>query len=337
MPAASGHRRNHRIRRFAGDKARNCVWELACNAMREDSRILLKPGTLWPALLRTTERGLASGALQPVVTDYQFIEDRGVRFFVRVLSQLGRKDEARRRELAAPPGRRVNPFLPYEEDLFVAEVSGTHVALLNKFNVVEHHLLIVTREFEDQELLLTPADFKALWACLLEYDGLGFYNGGEAAGASQPHKHLQMVPLPLAPEGPPVPIEPLIDAAVFKEGFGMVPAFPFRHVLGRFSETRGDSPLDLGRTSFDMYRAMLHHLGLRTPEPGRQARQSAPYCLLVTRQWMLLVPRTKEFFNSVSINSLGFAGALLVRNADQMEMLKKTGPMKVLADVAILR
>ena len=34
-------------------------------------------------------------------------------------------------------------------------------------------------------------------AILAEFDGLGFYNGGETAGASQPHKHLQIVPLPL--------------------------------------------------------------------------------------------------------------------------------------------
>lgn len=31
----------------------------------------------------------------------------------------------------------VNPFLPYEEALWVAHLSGTHTLLLNKFNVVE--------------------------------------------------------------------------------------------------------------------------------------------------------------------------------------------------------
>lgn len=31
----------------------------------------------------------------------------------------------------------VNPFLPYEEALWVAHLSPTHTLLLNKFNVVE--------------------------------------------------------------------------------------------------------------------------------------------------------------------------------------------------------
>ena len=69
--------------------------------------------------------------------------------------------------------------------------------LLNKYNVVPHHLLIITRHFESQESALTQADFQALWTCLAEYDSLGFYNSGESAGASQPHKHLQTVPLPM--------------------------------------------------------------------------------------------------------------------------------------------
>lgn len=31
----------------------------------------------------------------------------------------------------------INPFLPYEEALWVAHLSSTHTLLLNKFNVVE--------------------------------------------------------------------------------------------------------------------------------------------------------------------------------------------------------
>ena len=63
--------------------------------------------------------------------------------------------------------------------------------------------------------------------------------------------------------------------------------------------------------------------------------KSAPYCLLVTREWMLLVPRTREFFEGISVNALGFAGALLVRNQEQMKLLKKHGPMTALAHVAM--
>ena len=82
---------------------------------------------------------------------------------------------------------------------------------------------------------------------------------------------------------------------------------------------------------------MLEKLGLESPRSDILKRQSMQYCLLVTRQWMLLVPRSREFFDSVSINSLGFAGALLVRDSMQMDLIKKAGPMNVLKSVALPR
>jgi sulfate adenylyltransferase (ADP) / ATP adenylyltransferase len=57
---------------------------------------------------------------------------------------------------------RVNPFLPYNEDLWVAHLSDTHTLLLNKFNLVEHHTLVVTRVFEPQEARLSAADLLAV-------------------------------------------------------------------------------------------------------------------------------------------------------------------------------
>ena len=295
------------------------------------SKILVPKGTLWNALLRAAERALSTGALLPIPTEYEFVEDGGVRFFVRTLTSLARKDEERKKQ--EREGRRVNPFLPYEEDLFVADISETHVAVLNKFNVVEHHLLVVTREFEDQESLLTIADFEALWACLQEYDSLGFYNGGEAAGASQRHKHLQVVPLPLAPEGPAVPVESLFSEAQFRGKMGTIPGLPFLHVFARLGAA-GPIPVTAEKT-FALYRDMLRHVGMKGPSGNGPEKQSGPYCLLVTRQWMLLVPRSVEFFEGISINSLGYAGALLVRHRKQMETLKRCGPMKALKSTSV--
>ena len=111
-----------------------------------------------------TENALSTGALLSIPTGYEFIEDCGMRFFVRILSGLRLKDEAKQQQEKASEatGVQADPFLPYENDLFVADISDTHVAVLNKFNVVEHHLLIITRGFEDQEDLLTLNDFNAL-------------------------------------------------------------------------------------------------------------------------------------------------------------------------------
>ncbi len=52
---------------------------------------------------------------------------------------------------------------------------------------------------------------------------------------------------------------------------------------------------------------------------------------------MLIVPRSQEEFQGISVNSLGFAGALLVRNQAQMQILKDQGPMNILKSVAVPR
>jgi len=291
---------------------------------------------LWQDIVAATKNAIRTGAQFPIPTDYEFVEDSGIRFFVRILSRLQEKDEARKKqqEVSLSEGKSANPFLPYDKNMFVADISETHIALLNKFNVVEHHLLIVTRHFEDQETLLTTHDFAALWACMSEYNGFGFYNGGEEAGASQRHKHLQMVPLPLSPEGPEIPIDPLLKEARFDDELGTIPAFPFSHIFAILEENIVASPYNAARKTFELYSIMLEKLGLESPLSDILKIQSNPYCLLLTRQWMLLVPRSREFFDSISINSLGFAGTLLVRDSKQMDLIKKVGPMNVLKSVA---
>src|SRR5512138_946198 len=122
------------------------------------------PGTLWDRIITTGRQAIASGSLLSIPTDQAVIEQSGVRFLVRVLAGLRRKDDARKeQDAAARAGKPVNPFLPTEPALTIGRISDTHIAVLNKFNVVDHRLLIVTAAYEDQETLLTPADWNALW------------------------------------------------------------------------------------------------------------------------------------------------------------------------------
>jgi len=298
----------------------------------------LARGTLWPAILRVTEHALRCGALHPIETIRTTIEDSGVHFLIRQVSSLARKQEDQQRHKAQPAGgHKVNPFLPYDPALFVADLSETHLALLNKFNVIDHHLLIVTRRFEPQEALLNPGDFDALFNCMAEFDGLGFYNGGAAAGASQAHKHLQIVPLPLGESGPPLPIEPLI-AAASTEGtvgaVGTVPGLPFLHALARLEPLIAPRPLEMARHAFDLYRALLDATGLQAIDIDGEPHQSAAYNLLVTTRWMLLVPRRAECVDGIAVNALGFAGSLFVRDGAQLEAVRSLGPMNVLQRAA---
>lgn len=295
---------------------------------------LLRPGALGPALAQRALHALACGAMHPIETREEIVHQAGVDFIVRRVSSLERKEDAKTRNEGA--ARPADPFLPHEPDLFVADVSDTHFALLNKFNVIERHLLIVTRAFVHQETLLDAADFEALAACMAEVDGLAFYNGGSAAGASQMHKHLQLVPLPLITGGPDVPVEPLFAAADADAGQGMlrIPGFPFRHAFAWLQAGMFGAPEAAAAHLSRLYRDMLAAVGL-APAPQAGARQAGPYNLLATRRWMLLVPRSREMFDSVSVNSLGYAGSMFVRDESQMQVLRRGGPMAVLRETAI--
>lgn len=284
----------------------------------------LQPGTLWPAILQRTAHALQSGALCPIETIEAAIEDGGVRFLVRQVSSLARKDKARTTSSAGS-----NPFLPYDPELFVADISDTHVALLNKFNVIEHHLLIVTRRFEAQESLLTVADFEALLACMAEFPSLGFYNGGAVAGASQAHKHLQIVPLPFAEGGPALPIGPLLASARIAGAIGAVPGLAFAHAFAPLNLSA--APVEeMACTACERYRALLDAVGVRAVDVEGGLHPSAPYNLLVMPAGLLLVPRSMECVEGIAVNALAFAGSLFVRDAAQMQAIESLGPMHLL-------
>lgn len=295
----------------------------------------LSPGTLRSAVEQTTQRALRLGALLPIRTVQVRVEEADVRFLVRSVSSLVRKQADRRLRAAAGEkgAQRGNPFLPPEPELTVCDLGEAHLAVLNKFHVLDRHLLVVTRRFEHQESLLTEADFHALWLCMDEYEALGFYNGGALAGASQPHKHLQVVPLPLVPGESEVPIAPLLAALAPGAGVQRIPAFAFSHGLARLDVLRA-SPREAARRTLEVYRRLLQAVGIGQVLVEGEPRQSAPYNLLMTRRWMLLIARSAECWHGISVNSLGFAGSLFVRDRAQMDLIRARGPLAVLAGVA---
>jgi len=295
---------------------------------------LFTPGTLIDRISQQTHYALKCGALHPILTDYEIIEDSGISFLVRIISNLARKEaQKRKQEATTDSSKPVNPFLPCDRNLFVSNISPTHHCLLNKYNVVERHILIVTRDFESQENWLTLADFQAMWFALAEIDGLGFYNGGIDAGASQPHKHLQLVPLPLIPQGTAIPIEMVFDSKPPQNSPYQSHKLPFPHAITFFDPEIVNSPENAAQVTLNHYHQLLRHVGrLGEGDPGIQ--QTGAYNLLITRRWMMVIPRAQDAYHSISVNSLGFAGALLVRDAQQLAQLKMLGLMNLLQQVS---
>jgi ATP adenylyltransferase len=199
--------------------------------------------------------------------------------------------------------------------------------VLNKHPVIEHHALIVTRDFQDQEAPLTRSDFEALWTCLLEKGSLGFYNAGAVAGASERHRHLQLVPTPLVAPPLATPLDAVLDEAHFADGIGRVASLPYLHGLGRLRAIADHPPADAALVLLGLYQELARAFGCH--------RHGQPYNLLVCPDWMLLVPRARARWRGVSVNALGFAGALMVPGREELETLQREGPLRVLARVAV--
>lgn len=294
------------------------------------------------AIRARTASALASGDLSPLQTSETVIEQSGLRFIVRWAEALARKDAAKAAAPAAgkdavgasvilPGGPRdpnFNPFLNPDPALTVGPIGTQHTIVLNKFPVCLHHLVLARREFAEQLTPLELCDFGVLAELLGTLGGLGFYNGGAPAGASQRHKHVQWVPAEpgnasLAQLAADLPRDAR-PGTVYRH-----PALPMAHALLKVEAGLGADPVASAAAMLAAYDLGRQHLGL---QPGADGLLPS-FNMLVGDGWLLLVPRSQEHFEGISINALSFGGTIYVRQPEQVELIRQTGPLQALASV----
>lgn len=207
-----------------------------------------------------------------------------------------------------------------------------------------------------------------MWQVLTEYPSLAFYNAGPIAGASQPHKHLQVVSADYENNG--VPFHQVIHSHIEKHehvskaigdpsNLPMVDALPFLHGVNAVNDiaeaaAKGEFQL-AGELSMQKYTQLIADLenqiqlsGTNGGEGQEQDHHQRPtsndsecdvsvrpfsYNFLCNRHWMMLIPRRKECFERISVNALGFAGYLLVKDTKSLNTIKQRGGMAVIREV----
>ena len=260
-------------------------------------------------------------------------------------SKGARPPSARRVDAFAPP---LEPRTHVAALACGGGEAPSHDVVLNKFPVSTPHVVIVAREFAPQTDPLTPPDVLALWTCLGAFGGVGFYNCGVRSGASQVRRHTQVLsraalearareivgalppgaPAPLV-SGALLPIDVAIAAHRAARGWSMPAGEPF--TLQGFAFPHAVVLLggDLDTMPFAAAAARVHSLytsalallkagGVRRPpdEGGSESDDDGaaqPHNVLLTREWLLVVPRTRErtLTTGASVNALAFAGLLL--------------------------
>jgi len=206
--------------------------------------------------------------------------------------------------------------------------------------------LTVTQDYASQNAPLTPTDLTQAYLLLVAAKKAGkrllaFYNCGDRSGASQPHKHMQFIPV--ENDGPP--IEKLARLQQLEEQFKpfSIGSLPYSHFITRFppatplvgvdilEDLMGSAFLDLlDRTITTIRQDPGHPLG------------SPSYNVLLTLEHLYLFPRRQERYTpegdgpvGMSVNALGFAGMLLVKSEEEMERVKQAGALNILKDVGI--
>lgn len=295
--------------------------------MNRGSAAETTPIRLNDAIRRAIDHALASGALLPVATESATVTDGRVSFILRWVSSLSLKALAKKLPRPGDKPTDFNPFLPYEQDLWVADISATHVVLLNKFPSQDGHVLLITRAFCRQEAVLDATDFDALARLLTGVDGLAFFNGGVVAGSSQRHKHIQLLP---ASE---IPIEAVIPTAGAIGQPQQLAALPFRHSFVRLDDSAFfTDPAHAAGHLQHVYREACAACGM-----VERDGDMPPYNMLATRRWLMLVPRVQETCDlgseRLQISAMWFAGTAFATRPEQIPLIEQAGPMRLLASV----
>jgi len=94
----------------------------------------------------------------------------------------------------------VDPFSNPKGGLLVSTAFNSHFIVLNKFPVIPDHFILATKQYKLQTNLLEEDDIGAAYQCVEAFRNngeelFGFFNSGDHSGASQPHRHIQFLPV----------------------------------------------------------------------------------------------------------------------------------------------
>jgi ATP adenylyltransferase len=106
---------------------------------------------------------------------------------------------------------KIDPFEKPPPALHIADIPishPSHLLVLNKFPIIAEHFILATKSNKKQTHVLEQDDLEATYACLKAWHDeskqrrlFAFFNSGEHSGASQPHRHLQFLPVESMREG----------------------------------------------------------------------------------------------------------------------------------------
>ncbi|EHY59449.1 bifunctional AP-4-A phosphorylase/ADP sulfurylase [Exophiala dermatitidis] len=247
---------------------------------------------------------------------------------------------------------RFDPFADPAEELLVANIPGgnaSHILVLNKFPVIPNHFIIATKANKPQTALLEEDDIGLTYACLRAWKDqnqeqapsrlFAFFNSGEHSGASQPHRHLQFLPVEDM-SSPQAPGWDLLLDRMTKPAHPTLPLFrdpslPFLHFSTPLEGTPSSASLH------SKYMLLLKAALSAALLPGKSLEQDIEverdglavfsYNLAMTTERMAICPRRRESVaipgagpaSSVAPNGTILGGTLMVKFEAEWDILQQ--------------
>ena len=274
----------------------------------------MKKEIYWEKALQKTKISINSKSLFPLKTnDITNNLYKGNDFIIRELDIT----KFKKNTLIGP---RINPFKPWDKILEIDSIGNSHQLILNKYPVQLGHVLLITNEWKEQNGWLDIKDWEAIKEVNKDTSGLWFFNSGPLAGASQPHRHIQL--LRRDPSELSCPREKWILALNnlnYKNE-----KFSKNIILKKFSKSLNEENIH------EIYKDLSYNLGLGDPRNDKKPKY--PYNLIFTDRWMIIIKRKTDNLFGISINALGFAGYILVTENSDIKYLRELGPEKLLED-----
>ena len=268
----------------------------------------------WEKALQKTKISINSKSLFPLqTTDITKNLYKGNDFIIRELDIT----KFKKNTLIGP---KINPFKPWDKILEIDSIGNGHQLILNKYPVQLGHILLITNEWKEQNGWLDIKDWEAIKEVNKDTSGLWFFNSGPLAGASQPHRHVQL--LRRDPSELSCPREKWIldlNNVNYKNE-----KFSKNIILKKFSKSLNEENIH------EIYKDLSYNLGLGDPRNDKKPKY--PYNLIFTDRWMIIIKRKTDNLFGISINALGFAGYILVTENSDIKYLRELGPEKLLED-----
>ena len=215
-------------------------------------------------------------------------------------------------------GPKQNPFCPWEKILEIDKIGNSHQLILNKYPVQKGHILLITNNWKPQNGWLDIDDWEAIQKVNKDTSGLWFFNSSPNAGASQPHRHIQL--LRRSKDEISCPREKWFLEMKYNQDIEN--KLKKNIIVYKFNFLENSSFI------YGMYLELCKNLGLGSPSSDKKPRN--PYNLLITNKWIAIIKRSKDHIHGFSVNGLGFAGYLVVTEKSDVNYLKKFGPEKLL-------